>query len=169
MTFYKQVKALFSCIMLASFYTLLIIYLDIDLDKKFCLYVLFPLVSISIIPVLIIHFNYYLAGRGTSYEINQKSIVVIGKNKKIAYQMDEITHIIFYMTVNKLLDSAIGNFVFRDYFYAEIIFSDHQKTIITCLHSDKIDEILTENFKGVKISKVKTFFPIIKDREFVGK
>lgn len=161
MTFYTQIKALLRLFFVICFFILLFIYLDLVQDLKFYLYVILPLILIFVAPVLIIHINYYLESRKVSYEIYKEKIYIIVKDKKLTYHIGEIKEIIFYMTANKLKDSASSNFLYDYYYYAKIIFFNNDETIITCLHSDNIDQILRDNLNDVDIVKIKTFYPII--------
>ncbi|OYX27694.1 MAG: hypothetical protein B7Z06_03725 [Flavobacteriales bacterium 32-35-8] len=63
--------------------------------------------------------------------------------------------------MNGSKDSGFRNFSFESYYYCKLELIDNDNIVITCLHSNKIDKILTDNFKEVEIIKVKTFFPII--------
>lgn len=160
-TFYKQIKILSILLFVVCFFILFFIYLDINWDLKFCIYVILPLILIFIGPVFIIHLNYYLTTKDVSYEINQNELVIIKTTKISSYKTNEINEIVLYMTANKLKDSASRNFLYENYYYAKIKLFNNEEAIITCLHSNKIDQILTTNFNAVKILKIKRFYPII--------
>ena len=162
MTFWNQLRMLISVIFITFFISFLFLfYLDIEIDMKFCIYVVLPFFLVFIVPVFIIHLNYYLISRRISYEIRKNQIMVLTENKSIVYNKDEIKEIFFYMTANKMKNSGFANFLFENYYYSKITLFSNEEIIITCLHSQQIDKILSDNFSESKILKIKKMYPII--------
>lgn len=111
------------------------------------------------LPVFIIHINYYIISFRNSFIIDQNRLICVSNSKEKIIESNQIVKISVFM--NGLKDSGFRNFAFESYYYCKLELIDNDNIIITCLHSNKIDKILTDNFKEVEIIKVKTFFPII--------
>ncbi|GEL10646.1 hypothetical protein FGL01_13850 [Flavobacterium glycines] len=111
------------------------------------------------LPVFILHINYYIKSSHSSFIIDQNKLIYISNNKEKIIEANQIIKISIFM--NGLKDSGFRNFAFESYYYSQLELINNENIIITCLHSNKIDKILADNFKEVEIVKVKTFFPII--------
>jgi hypothetical protein len=160
-TFYNQIKSLFILIIISSlFFTFLFFYRTIIDYKLFVVFLLFYILII-IVPVIIIHLNYYIFSKSAYFEITDNKFIIVKNGKSESHSKDDVVKIVFYMTANKLKDSGFSNLPFEYYYYCKMILSNGDEFIITCLHSDKLDEVLTFNFSKLEIEKVRTFFPII--------
>ena len=159
--FFNQIKALSVLIILTCLYTVFIFFCKQSIDFELLVIWSLTFATIFVVPVIIIHLNYYMTSLNVDYVINENNLIVIKGNKKFTYTNTDLTEIVFYMTANKSKDSGLSNFPFEDYYYCKIKFINKEETIITCLHSNKIDKLLADNFKEIKIVKVKTFYPFI--------
>lgn len=163
LTLYKTIKALLGLF----FIVLFIVYicfsdLGFDKDLQFYMYIVLPLILIFVLPVFIIYLNYYFASKKLSYEICPEKIVIIKNTESKVFYVNQIKEIVLYMTANRSKGSPSTAFVFEHFFYAKIFFSNNEVAIITSLYSDKIDQILINNFCDVKITKNIMLYPIIK-------
>lgn len=111
------------------------------------------------LPVFIIHINYYIISSGNSFILDKDRLTYVSNSKEKIIESNQIVKISIFM--NGLKDSGFRNFAFESYYYCKLELIDSDNIIITCLHSNKIDEILKDNFEEVEIINVKTFFPII--------
>lgn len=163
MTFWNQMHALFDLILISCLY-FGFWYFNLEiLSLKFIIYIGLPFFIIFALPVIIIHINYYLASAHIVYEINGENFLVIEKNKITKYNIRDVNKVIFYMTPNKLNDSAVRSFPFENYYYIRLQLINSENLIITCLHSKKIDKIINDNFKEIETVKIKNIFPIIRN------
>lgn len=160
-TFWKQIKSLTTLLFLTSLYVGFLIYAEIPLEKKSILIFFIPYLIIFIIPVAIIHLNYYINGRGIIYKIDESGITKIADNKEEFIPITDIKEITFFMMPNRLLDSAVRSFPFENYYYVKILTTDKKNIFISCLFSTKIDKIFVENFKELNIKKLKVIYPLI--------
>ena len=128
-------------------------------DLKLIFFLLIPYFVFFFFPVLFLHFNYLSQNIGVVF-ISKGSITVIKNELEVLkYNIDQINEIIFYFNGSK--GTVNGVLAFSDYYYARIELSDSSCFIINSLYSSKIDKILEENFKDVKITKEKVFYPMI--------
>lgn len=111
------------------------------------------------LPVFIIHINYWIKSSRNNFIIHPNRLIYISNGKKKIIEFNQIVKISIFM--NGLKDSGFRNFAFESYYYCKLELIDDDEIIITCLHSNKIEKILNDNFKEVEIVKFKTFFPII--------
>lgn len=159
MSFLNQLKMLSDLIIVSSIFFILIYFTSDSLDSKLIVYLIVPYVFISFSPVLILHFNYLNENTGIVFEINKNLILKKKGVEILKYNVENISEIIFYM--NGAKDTGYGALPYKNYFYAKIKLADESFFIITSLYSSKIDEILKENFKDVKITTNKVFYPMI--------
>lgn len=118
----------------------------------FCFYV---------IPVVIIHSNYYLHDKGNIYEFTKLGIT---KKKHQITQYIEISNILeieFFMTGYKLNVTGYKSLPFADYYYARIKLKDNSELILTCLFSSDLENIFNNYFPNIRIVKNNTFYPFI--------
>ncbi|MDO8316918.1 MAG: hypothetical protein Q7T12_05280 [Flavobacterium sp.] len=160
-TLWKHLKLLFSLLLITSLCIGGLIYAEIPLEKREVLIFLLPYLVFFFIPVAIIHLNYYIHSTGIIYKIDESGITKIVDNKEEFIPITEIKEITFFMTPNRLLDSATRSFPFEDYYYVQILTTDKKVIFINCLFSTKIDKILEVNFKELNIKKLKTIYPLI--------
>lgn len=161
MNFMKHFKMLSTLILISILFSSFLFYYYDSLGEKILLYLLIPFIVFFVAPVLYIHYNYYINSQGITYWINKNGLTI--KTKKYSKEIDvnNIEEIVFYMTANRLKKSGYREFAFESYFYAKIKLRSKETFIITSLFSDKIDVIFESNFDSIKISKIKSFYPII--------
>ncbi|OYX80340.1 MAG: hypothetical protein B7Y83_18565 [Flavobacteriales bacterium 32-34-25] len=111
------------------------------------------------LPVFIIHINYYIKSSCNSFIINPNRLIYLSNGKEKIIESNQIIKISIFMNGSK--DSGFRNFAFESYYFCKLELIDNEEIIITCLHSNQIDKILTDNFQEIEIMKIKTFFPII--------
>lgn len=162
-TFWNQIKALFDLIFISCLYFGFWFYNLENFNLKFFICIGLPFILIFVVPVLIIHLNYYLITTHIGYEINEEGLIVFENNKIIKYNIKDINRVIIFMTPNKLKYSAVRSLPFENYYYIKLQLINGKDLIITCLHSRKIDKIVEDHFKEIEIVKIKRFFPSIKD------
>ncbi len=147
---------IFITILLLAF----IIYYKLDGSMFLWIMSIFYL-SVYLIPTLFIHFKYSVISNNIIFKIDYSGITKIENGEKIFYENSKIEEIVIYGTANRILDSGYREFVFENYFYAEIKLIENDPLIITCLFSSKIDKILSIYFNDKKVKKVKLFYPLI--------
>ena len=160
-TYWNQLKLLSSLLVLTILYIGLLLYVEMPFEKREILIFSLPYLILFFIPVAIIHLNYYINSKGIIYKIDETGITKIVKNEEEFIPITNIKEITFFMTPNRILDSATRSFPFEDYYYAEIITTDKKVIFISCFFSTKIDKILEVNFKELNIKKLKTIYPFI--------
>ncbi|OXA87411.1 hypothetical protein B0A66_16610, partial [Flavobacterium hercynium] len=104
--------------------------------------------------------NYLNVNKGVNYEINKNVILKKRKTEIIKYTNENIEEI--RLCINGSKDTGNGTLAFSRYYYAKIKLLDGSCFVITSLYSSKIDKILEENFKDIKIITEKVFYPTIK-------
>lgn len=161
-TFWIQVYALFDLILITCLYFGFWIFNLEVLNPKFVLYIGLPFFIIFVIPVIIIHLNYYFVSAKTVYDINDQYFLVTHKNKSIKFSINDVNKATIVMTPNKLNDSAVRSFPFENYFYIELQLVNGKVLVLTSLHSRKIDKIVKDYFKEIEILKTKNIFPLVK-------
>lgn len=159
MNFWNQLKMLIGLIIMSLLCFLLIYFVQNSFDLKLTVYLLIPYFLMFFIPVVVIHFNYLNENRGTIFEINQNEIFKKNKTNISKYCTQDIKEIVIYMSGTR--NRGNGGLAHSDYFYAKIKLLDGSFFIITSLYSSKIDKILKENFKDVKIATENVFYPMI--------
>ncbi len=158
MNFWNQLKMLTDLIVISIIYFFIIYYLPCR-DLRLVLFLLSPYFIFFFLPVLFLHLSYLSQSIGVIF-IVKGSISIKKKEIEIfKYNIDQISEIIFYMNGSK--GTVNGVLAFSNYYYAKIILLDNSFFIITSLYSNKIDKILEENFKEVKITTEKVFYPKI--------
>ena len=160
-TLWNQLKLLSSLLVLTILYIGLLLYVEIPFEKREILIFSLPYLILFFIPVAIIHLNYYIKSKGIIYKIDATGITKIVKNKEEFIPISDIKEITFFMTPNRLLDSATRSFPFEDYYYVEITATDKKVLFISSFFSTQIDKILEVYFKELNIKKLKTIYPLI--------
>ncbi|WP_286920673.1 hypothetical protein [Flavobacterium sp. UBA4197] len=161
LTLFKHLKMLIILIFTSVVFLGLALYFYDDFSNKTLVYLLILFFVLFMLPVLYLHYNYYENSKGVTYEIEKSGLIIKKNNIKREIKIDSINEIVFFMTANRLQKSGYSQFAFENYHYAKIILKDDEQIIITCLFSDKIEAILESNFKAIKITKIKTFYPVI--------
>lgn len=159
MSFLNQLKMLSDLIFISICYFFLIYISSDTFDFKLLLWLVMTYIFISICPVLFLHFNYLNQGKSIIFEITQNTILKKADNNILKYNVEEIKEIVFFM--NGAKNTGYGAFPFKKYYYAKVQLLDGSYFVINSLYSSKIDKILEENFKGVKITTEKVFYPMI--------
>lgn len=140
----------------------LLLYVALDtFDFKLILWLVAPYALMSICPVLFLHFNYLKQGNNIIFEISQNAILKKTYNNILKYNIEEIEDIVFFM--NGAKNTGYGAFPFKNYYYAKVQLSDGSCFFINSLYSSKIDKIIEENFKDIKVTTEKVFYPMIKE------
>ena len=158
-SFPNQLKMLTHLIFISIVYFLLMFFGWYTFEFKLKIFLLIPYVFMFFIPVVIIHLNYLNENQGIIFKINPNMIVKQKGTEIKEYTNEEIKKITFYMNGSK--DTGNGTLAFSKYYYAKIELQNGSHFIITSLYSSKIDKILEENFKDVKITVEKVFYPMI--------
>jgi hypothetical protein len=131
-------------------------------DIETIVYLVWPFIFLFILPVLVIHLNYFLNSTSRIwYNIDINSIVAIDGQEKTIFKATDIESIFIFATPNRLKDSATRSFPFEDYHYANIKCKNGQDITLTSLHSCNLDKQIQKHFKDVKIHKVSRLFPLI--------
>lgn len=157
--FLNQFKMLLDLIVMSIIYFFIIYYLPCH-DFKLIFFLLIPYFIFFFFPVLFLHLN-YLNQDSQPVFINEGCLMVQkNKNEFLKYNSGQILDIKLYINGSK--GTVNGVLAFSNYYYAKINLWDGSSLIITSLYSSKIDRILKENFKDVKIKTEKVFYPIIR-------
>ncbi|WP_140344605.1 hypothetical protein [Flavobacterium sp. FPG59] len=131
-------------------------------DIETIVYLMFPYIIIFILPVLVIHVNYFINSNSRIwYSIEVDSIVAIYGQEKTIYDNTEIESIFIFATPNRLKDSATSSFPFEDYHYVNIKCKSGQIIILTSLHSYNLDKHIQKHFEAAIIRKIPRLFPLI--------
>ncbi len=138
---------------------LLLYFLPRPYDMKILLFLLIPYFVLFFFPVLFLHFNYLNQNRGDIFIFSGCIIVKKKEIEILKYNLEQIREITFYLNGSK--GTVNGVLAFSDYYYVKIKLLDDSCFVITSLYSSKIDKILEENFKDVKIKTEKVFYPMI--------
>lgn len=162
MNFLNQLKMLIGLIIMSLVYFFLIYYLPTPYDFKLIFFLLIPYFLLFFIPVVVLHFNYLTMNQDIIFEISKNKILKQNKTNILKYCTQDIEEIIFYMSGTR--NRGNGGLAHSSYYYAKIKLLNGSSFIITSLHSSKIDKILEENFKNVKITTENVFYPMIKYR-----
>ncbi|MCV9930948.1 hypothetical protein OIU80_01505 [Flavobacterium sp. LS1R47] len=157
-SFLNQLKMLSDLIFITFVYFFMIYYF-LSFDIKLIVYLLIPYFLMFIFPVLWLHFNYLNQTKDVVYEISKNVILKKRGIEILKYNNSDISEITFRLNGSK--DTSNGTLAYSKYYYAKIKLLDESFFIITSLYSSKIDTILEENFKDVKITKEKVFYPMI--------
>lgn len=118
-----------------------------------------PYFLLFFLPVIILHFNYLKENRHAVFEISKNIILVKNDNNVLKYTIDDIDQIIIYSGGTR--NTVSPSLAHSNYYYAKIELVNGSSFVITSLYSSKIDKILEENFKDVKITTEKVFYPMI--------
>jgi hypothetical protein len=157
-SFLNQLKMLSDLIFITFAYFFMIYYFS-SCDIKLIVYLLIPYFLMFFLPVLWLHFNYLNQTKDVVYKISKNVILKKRGIEILKYNNSDIHEIAFRLNGSK--DTSNGTLAYSKYYYAKIKLLDGSFFIITSLYSSKIDTILEENFKDVKITKEKVFYPII--------
>ncbi|KIC00228.1 hypothetical protein OA93_01030 [Flavobacterium sp. KMS] len=157
--FLNQLKILLDLIFITFIYFLMIYYFYTSFDIKLIVYLLIPYFLMFFLPVSWLHFNYLNETKDVVYEISKNVILKKRGIEILKYNNSDISEITFRLNGSK--DTSNGTLAYSKYYYAKVKLLDGSFFIITSLYSSKIDTILEENFKDIKITKEKVFYPII--------
>lgn len=155
----NQLKMLPDLIFVSSIYFFIIYFCYESLVFKFLFLLSIPYFLIYFLPVLFLHLNYLNENKGVVYVIDNNFIFRKKDRTNIKYKIDYVSEIVIYK--NGARETKVGVLAHKEYFYAKIKFLDGTNFIITSLCSNKIDKILEKNFKDVKITIEKVFYPMI--------
>lgn len=159
----SQIESMKHLIVLSVAYLAFLFYAIGLSDIETIVYLMFPFIIIFILPVLVIHVNYFLNSTSRIwYIIEINSLVAIDGQEKTMFDATEIESIFIFATPNRLKDSATSSFPFEDYHYVNIKCKSGQVIILTALHSYNLDKQIQKHFKDVTIQKVSRLFPLIK-------
>lgn len=156
---FNHLKMLKNLIYASLVCLILIVIMYNELTLMLITYLLVYFFIIYFLPVFIIHINYYIRSFRNSFIIDYNRLIFISNGQEKIIESNQIVKISIFM--NGLRDSGFRNFAFESYYYSSLELINNENIIITSLHSNKVDQILAENFKEIEIVKVKTFFPII--------
>lgn len=159
MSFWNQVKMLTDLIFMSIVYFSMMFFFFNSADFTLKIYLIIPYFLMFFLPTIFLHFNYLKENRGVVFEISKNKISKKDKNDFFKYNIDDINDIIIY--VGGTRNTVSPSLAHSSYYYAKIKLVDGSFFIITSLYSNKIDEILKENFKDVKITIEKVFYPMI--------
>jgi len=160
-TLLNQLRVLSGLIIVSLLCLPFVYYVSIKYGQDKAIFILIPYLLIFFIPVIYLHFTYYYTSKGFFYKIGQGKLVQIGRSGETYYKVNDIKKIELFMNGNRLREESFRRFPFQDYYYSIIELKEGRKIIITCLHSYKLDKILTENLSGAEINKHNVFFPIL--------
>ena len=159
MSFWNQLKMLMGLIIMSLLCFLLIYFMQKSFDFKLTFYLLIPYFLMFLFPVIVIHLNYLIKNQGIIFEISKDEILKKDKTNISKYCAQDIEEIIICTSGSR--NRGNGGLAHSDYYYAKIELLDNSSLIITSLYSSKIDKILKENFKDVKMRTENVFYPII--------
>lgn len=131
-----------------------------NFDCELIIFLLVPYFLMFFLPTVFLHYNYLLNENNRSvFEIEKDKIVKKSGEAIVRYLSKDITQILFYEGGTR--NNGYAGLAHSKYCFAKINFNDGTFFIINSLYSDKVDKILEENFKDVKITKEKVFYPMI--------
>ncbi len=159
LTFYKQLKALFTSIIM--FLAIIFIAYYVGFNDKNTYKIIIPLIVILILPTLYLHINYYNKCKNYVYILNEDEIKVIKNNREVDYRKENFKEIKIYMSGTRMAGLALRNFPFENYYYTKIVMHDKHEIIIPCLFSNNIDRILVSLYNEIPVIKIKSFYPNI--------
>jgi hypothetical protein len=162
-SFLNQLNLLSDLILVSTCYFILIFYLSNYLDFNVILWLIIPFVLLSFGPILILHFNYLNKNEGVIFEVGKGILIKRSRAEILEFNDQDISAIVFY--INHTKDTGYGSVLYKKYYYAKVELLDGSSFVITSLYSSKIDKILKENFKDVKITTEKVFYPMIRNEE----
>lgn len=159
LSFWNQVKMLMGLIFMSLVYFSFLYFGWNSFDLKLMFFLLIPYFVLFFIPVMCIHFNYLNENQGVFFEISKDMIFVNTNAQVLKYTSEDIGEIVFYMSGTR--NRGNGGLAHSGYYYARVNLLDGSSFIITSLYSSKIDKIIEENFKDVKMITEKVFYPMI--------
>ena len=131
--------------------------LNIDLVMVLTPFVLFFMWLF--IPIFFIHFNYYQTNKNNAiYFYSDKQII---KLNQYEYKYSDIEKIIIHLTGAKKKGISAHTLLSSEYYYAEFLFNDDTKVIISCLMDDNLLKSLKHHFSEDMIEYSEEIFPII--------
>ena len=157
---YSHLNMLSDLIIVTAFCLSFILFLFSSFNKSVAAFILFYLI-LYLIPVIVIHFNYYENNTKYTIEISEDLLSINVDNNISLISSADIKEIIFYMTPSGLQNSSFRSLPFEKYYYVVITCLDGSNFYLTSLLSDKVAHMLELNFKDVLIKKQGTLYPII--------
>lgn len=114
---------------------------------------------ISVLPVIIVHTQYYIANRGANLNVDiEKGILNFTSPKQYyEYSFDDIKYLDHHVSYG----GGSGWYTFGEYGYYKITFKDNREINITCLMMNDIQNKL-EKLLGRKAEKFPAIIPFIK-------
>lgn len=94
-TLWKQLKLLFSLLLITSLYLGGLVYAEIPFEKRAILLFSLPYLIFFFIPVAIIHLNYYFNGTGIIYKTKESGITKIADGGEEFISIADIKEITF--------------------------------------------------------------------------
>ncbi|KQB39377.1 hypothetical protein RC62_1058 [Flavobacterium aquidurense] len=143
---------------LVYFFTIFLFFNSVEEQLK--IYLFIPYFLLLFFPVIILHVNYLKENRGVVVEITENILLLKKGNFIKEYHVNQINEIVVYTGGTR--NTVSPGLAHSNYYYVKIKLQDGLFFIITSLYSCKIDKILQVNFKNVKITTEKVFYPIIK-------
>lgn len=159
MGFWNQFKMLRDLIFMSIVYFSMIFFFFNSVDFKLKVYLIIPYFLMFFFPVIFLHFNYLNKNKNVVFEISENVIVKKNRGCVLKYSVNDIDSIIIYTGGTR--NTVSPSLAHSNYYYAKIKLLNKSSFIITSLYSSKIDKILEENFKDVKITTEKVFYPMI--------
>jgi hypothetical protein len=112
---------------------------------------------VYIIPLIYIHFNYYIENKNSILKLTENGISISRKNDLVVFEFNEIKKVEFNFSYT-LYDKRFRWFFWDEYFYAEVHLKNGENLIITCLLFDQLETIIPLKL----IKRKKRIFPYIK-------
>lgn len=117
--------------------------------------------AVDIVPVIILHVQYWIKNINQQYVIDQNSITLTQSNKSFSFTMQEIEKIIVYLSPSLHQNSTLSLLGMESYHYAAIKLKSQNELILTCLVEPNLYQTINDIFKGVKIERKKRLFCLI--------
>lgn len=137
-TFKQQLLMLTPLIVVNTAIIIGLVYLDTQ--GNLLLGMLILTFILSVLPVIIVHTQYYIANRGASLIIDtdKKILMYSSKIKQYEYSFDDIQFLYHYVSYG----GGSGWYTFDEYRFFKIVFNDNKEIIITCLMMNDIKHTL---------------------------
>jgi hypothetical protein len=113
--------------------------------------------AVLTVPLIYLHFEYYIANRGQEVIIKNEELTVISrKGNANTFKLTELKKVILYKSAS-MDKGGIPITPFEIYNYARIITETNEQIIITCLMYPRLEEVINE-LKGVRRIREKRGF-----------
>ena len=114
-----------------------------------------------LLPVIIIHYNYYQISRNYIYEFTENYIIITKGEDELTINIDEIESVEFAMTANQIKKSGLRKFPFEGYYYASIKLKSSPPVILTCLICPQLESVFLSSFPKIPVNVTHVFYPYI--------